>query len=632
MPDPTIRVTVERVIFTPTGRAVGTGRGSFQARVITGAGTTNLGNSAQVFNYRTTPSIQLNWSADINVRNQDHVTFTLSASDDAATALGSFRYRLNRPYREFEHEILSTDNLHVVWSVEQRVRRGARRWGPWIFTAREHSGSVRYTSLYGRREFRLEVCPVRPVPDDTRLPRRPWSIQIDQLLGPGRPVRNGSAKLVGAGDPMNVIPNPPIIPRLGPPPAEAPATPPTNAQLDVATTANERNCARIEFTYYFPNTERFTDNDTRLEWRKTGGTGNVAFLRAAGAPRNSENKGLKVLVYGTADGEVELGVYFRSALVAKYRAIVAQVKHIPCRFNILNGPPGPPPDRFRSTPISTPAHVVAHREIANRFLCQMGLILVPDTDRRVLHTSGRAISRVDDHPGVFRVRANDGDTRGVSDARCERSIALNYRRGALNFAYIHTHFDALNVAGAAIYWPESKLGNRAAAGAQGDTASPSSSWILPSGVSPDAAAGTVNMQIIDGWAPPNTRRGLWGMVITNAAGADPGGADAMAYGCAVAHEVGHMLNLGHRVEEITNAGLRARWNAGTLNPAAGGGIATLVQGSGNLGANDGLWCDELWHPRHQSVMNWAGSSFFAQDFDRLQARVVAQSPILDLAP
>ena len=104
----------------------------------------------------------------------------------------------------------------------------------------------------------------------------------------------------------------------------------------------------------------------------------------------------------------------------------------------------------------------------------------------------------------------------------------------------------------------------------------------------------------------------------------------MGYGVAIAHEVGHMLNLGHRVETISDATLRGQWNAGTLRPAPGakGEIPQLKQGAGNLGANDGLWCDELWHPRLENVMRWLAEPYFNQTFDILQAKAVRNSPLV----
>jgi hypothetical protein len=138
----------------------------------------------------------------------------------------------------------------------------------------------------------------------------------------------------------------------------------------------------------------------------------------------------------------------------------------------------------------------------------------------------------------------------------------------------------------------------------------------------------VNIKIIDERIHP-THPELFGMLITNTCGNKPGGRDAIEYANAIAHEVGHMLSLGHRVEEITDATLAAQWNAGTLKPGPGGTIATLT--SANLGGASGAYYDGLWHPRRQNVMNWLLSANVGQDFDILQAKAVRESKLLDLA-
>ena len=44
------------------------------------------------------------------------------------------------------------------------------------------------------------------------------------------------------------------------------------------------------------------------------------------------------MVYGTAAGEVRLEVRYQGALFGSFRALVLQMKRVPCRCNILNGP------------------------------------------------------------------------------------------------------------------------------------------------------------------------------------------------------------------------------------------------------------------------------------------------------
>ncbi len=621
MPDPTLRITLERVRFTPEGQGAGMGTARFRASVTVGGRTTPFGVPILSFNYAADPLVTLGWSAEVAVRGVDNVQWSLRCVDRSGTQLAEFSYKHTWPWRSIEKEILSTANMFLVFSV---APTGAQRaaYAPWGAFARQAGGSVRYNTVHGRREFRLEACPVLPVPADRDLPQRPAHIRAA-----ANAVRSGRARVVTASDPKNIIANPPLIPRLGAPNLRLAATA-TNAELDAAAWANHRNAARLELTYYWPDTERFGDKDRRLVWRKIAGAGDVGFVKWSPTdPAGTEDRGLKVMVYGKRDGAVTLGVHFNGTLAASYRAVVGPLKRIPCRFNIRNGPPGPPADRFRYTPRSTPANVAAHREVANCFLRQVGVLLVPESPAPRDNQLSNGARRTD-RAGIFRIRVHRTQTRGVSDAAAGRVLRLNSRANVMNFVYIHSA-DSASVAGAAIFWPNSKLGRNATVA---DAGTPSSSWIKPSGIRLDPAAGNVTMRLIEGWPPPVSHRHLFGMYVTNGTSADPSSeAGCLELGVVIAHEVGHMLNLGHRVEDITDAALQARWNAGTLVPAAGGRIARLRKDQGTLGANDGLWCDELWHPRLQNVMHWIAPAEFAQDFDLLQLQVVRQSPLLDLA-
>ena len=343
MTDPIIRIIIEHVYFTFRGRAVGTGQGTIAATVNDGTTTTAIGNAAQVFNYRADRLVRCNWSADINLRGVNSLRVRVDCADSASTRLSRFEYRLRPEWRIFEHEILSTDNAHLIWSV--RPVANIRQRGPNPYTvaaSRSHSGSVRYTTVSGRSsQFRMEICPVRPVPPDNQLPPRPV---ITRFLPSWR---NGLGTDVRATDPINVLPNPAVIPLLDPPAGEG-GDALTDQQQDLANNANQRNSARLHCSFYWPVYERFTDNDRRLEWRKISGAGDVRFIKyRASDPNGTENRGLRVMVYGTTQGEVVLGVHFNNTVVARFRSMVRSVKQMACRFNILNGPAGPAGDRMR---------------------------------------------------------------------------------------------------------------------------------------------------------------------------------------------------------------------------------------------------------------------------------------------
>jgi hypothetical protein len=391
-------------------------------------------------------------------------------------------------------------------------------------------------------------------------------------------VDNNGGTPITPTDPINIVPNPSVIPILTAPGGGAPAAgaPPV---------ADASNAARIEVTFYRPNTLAFTPNDTRLEWtaRPIAG-GAVSFLGPA--------HGLNVMVYGTAAGEVALEVRFRGELMATFRALVMRVKQIACRFNILNGP------NATSRPRATPANVLDHLNIANRFLRQIALELVLDTN--ATRTHGAIATGT---PGIFRIAVSKGTTWHIdSDVVSVKATLLNHRLNVMNFAYIHSERRPL-IGGAATDFPASNVA--AVAGARPrvtDNGSPSTSWIRPSGVLPDGAAGPINMNLIRAIQRPGHPR-LFAMFLCDNIGDPAVLADQRLYAKTICHELGHILNLGHRVE---------------------GPDATTVT---RLVSN-GIFFDGLTHPPTQNIMFWQAIQDICQDFDIIQARAVHQSPLV----
>jgi nucleoid-associated protein YgaU len=450
----------------------------------------------------------------------------------------------------------------------------------------------------------MECHPVRPVPTTppaSALPRRP-------AFPAGTTSENNTGGTnPQANSPINVIPNPSVIPILGPA-NTAPAGPHDNAALDAANWVNARNCACIEFTTYTPQSLNFTDNDPRLEWRAVPVTGgNVGFFGPA--------RGRRIRVFGTAAGEVRLECRFQGALFATYRALVAAIKQVPCRCNILNG------TTRDSTPRVTPADVKNHIDIANRFMRQMGLELTLDTNPTRTH--GATATAI---PGIFRIRVPRGATRRINQAAIDRATIRNHRPNVMNFVYIHSDRDG-NL-GVANDFPNSTA--PAAAGARPqitDSGTPSTSWVRPTGVGigADATTGPVVMQLIAG-IPRAGNPQLFSMFLTdgNGGAAAPAGnhatpAQQIVYANTMAHEFGHILNLGHRVEGVPAAG---------ANPARD---MTAADAPATLNAG-GIFWDGLLHPPHENVMHWRDPPATAQDFDIIQAKGVQLSPLVVAAP
>lgn len=550
------------------------------------------------------------WSTVINVRTLSRLVVRFRATEEDIISddhLGIVQHTLRLPFRQtrfaFRH---GTSFFLLDWEVELAVRGRFGHHAPTdIFATRQNTGSVTCTTVSGSRfRARMEFHPVRPVPST------PPAIAV-----PARPAfpagtaseTNTGGTAVAANSPINVIPNPAVVPILGAP-STAPAGPHGNAALDAANWANPRSCARIEFTSYTPQSLNFTDNDARLTWRAVPVTGgNVGFL---GPPR-----GRRILVFGTAAGEVRLECRFKGALFGTYRALVASIRRIPCRCNILNG------TTADSTPRATPNDVKNHVDIANRFMRQMGLELTLDTS--TARTNGATATGI---PGIFRIRVPRGRTRRASQASIDRATHMNHRPSVMNFAYIHS--DRVGNLGAANDFPNSTA--PAAAGARPqitDSGTPSTSWVRPTGVGvgADATTGPVVMQLIAGIQRP-AHPNLFAMYVTDGNGGAvlPVGNHATParqreYANTMAHEFGHILNLGHRVE-----GVAATATTASRDMTSADAPATLSAG--------GIFWDGLIHPPHENVMHWRDPSTTAQDFDIIQAKGARLSPLVVAAP
>jgi hypothetical protein len=95
---------------------------------------------------------------------------------------------------------------------------------------------------------------------------------------------------------------------------------------------------------------------------------------------------------------------------------------------------------------------------------------------------------------------------------------------------------------------------------------------------------------------------LFAMFVTDGIGNPAVLADQQSYAATICHELGHILNLGHRVE-----GPDAHTPTGLIS--------------------NGIFFDGIGYPPNENIMNWM-SNPDAQDFDIIQARAVRQSPLV----
>jgi hypothetical protein len=494
MPTPLdIKVIFHRVLVIDDSDTFGSGEFYFIAEV----GGKPVGNK-HVFDAVEGKYIDLppaDWtSPKIDVRTATSVTIHFRGMDEDVFSdddLGNVTHTLRPPWKQGTYR-LSTKFYVIEYEVVLGVRGTFVNQPPaTVFSARQAGGQVTASTVSGTtRVLRGEVHPVTPTPS-AGMPPRP-------VMPAGTPIGTeyGAAITVTTTSPINVMPNPPVIPIL------------------TAATATVDTAARIRLTYVRPNTWNFTVSDPRLTWTAVPVSGSpaVAFVGPA--------VGREVLVYGTAAGEVKLEVRLGDALVSTFRALVDRVRKVPGRFTILNG------TTANARPRSSPVDVQAHVHIANCFLRHLGIELALDTNLTV--TNSAAVTIV---PGIFTAPVANGVTRNTSG---NVAVTRNRRAGVLNFAYIRS--DTGGNLGVGMFFPASGAGATIS-----DNGTPSTSWIAHTGVAPDSAAGNVTMRLI-GAHPHPTIPGFAAMYITDANRTD------LAFGNTIAHEVCHLLNLNHRVD------------------------------------------------------------------------------------
>ncbi len=267
--------------------------------------------------------------------------------------------------------------------------------------------------------------------------------------------------------------------------------------------------------------------------------------------------------------------------------------------------------------MATPADVQDHLAIANRYLYQIGLQLVLDTDVGV-----KDGAKATDIPGIFRIQVSQSVTWHIdSDEQSVVATGLNYRPNVMNFAYIRLGRRP-RIGGAATDWPNSTapLAVGAAAGSRptvSDSGMPSSSWIAHTGIPPDAAADPTTTKLITGLSRPGHPH-LFAMFLCDNLG-DPAGyrrsAEAMPVRC---HELGaYSGNLWHRLEGVPETA-KGRGDQRTMT--ANDVPAKLVA--------KGVFWDGLLYPPTENIMYWKGAGPTSQDFDIIQARAVRLSKLV----
>jgi len=500
------------------------------------------------------------------------------------------------------HFISETSDYFLDWSVTVEGGAADAQLPDHVDASRLHARHQGRSTISGTGTHPIvEFDPIVPVPE------------IGLLKGPilSKTKRRMRSKLtrgviwnsdlkypirVDDMSPLNVFPNPAAIPVLDP-----------NDGL-VSRRPRNDTCARIQFTRYAPSSMRFGDDDQRLKW-------DYVSLDEQGAVQffgdDNKDRGLKVKVYGTNEGEVELRVRYcpgdggQERYVGWYRALVKRIRKIPYRVNILEGP------NRSDKPRCDADDILAHIKIANTFLRQMAVELTADADQDDRITveqrmglggpSARSL-----RPGIFRVR---GLPRGYTcnvDALGNKPpcMFLNYRPNVLNIVYVKSINPCLGwkewVPGQAVSWKQNGAGEFVYDAPRGA----SLAWGLAYG-RPYGAKPQVQKMFLAGGNVLAAHPDCFALFLsdkmgnpTKTGGIGPlGRGGRYRYGVTLAHEVGHILNLEHRLDRS-----REQKRKGTIFP------------------------DGLKYPRLENIMYYNAWSM-SQDFDIIQAKAVHQSPL-----
>jgi hypothetical protein len=497
--------------------------------------------------------------------------------------LGQASITLKYPYKEELDLTLPASqvkgktayNVNVLVAIKEERATTPMKLMADLFINRQADGTTTFSSASGKkREPRVEICPVVPVPV-RGMPRRP---HFPVGYAAGKKTPQAAKVKLSSGLNLNALPNPAVIPIITP------------GDPDFA-----KKAARIAVTYIEPGNV----DTSYLTW--VAKSGPIAF--------KGETKGkTEVLAYGTGAGATDQAAIIElrwdgdtGPLLCTYRAWVGKIKKIPYRVLICT------PKKWKVR--TTPADAKNHLAMANILLWHAGLTLVPDSDT----TTWDGVTDFGD--AVYRLEVSGKTMKfavGVNENIPPITTKLNFRPGVIHFTYIKTDTTPGDC-GIATDRP----------GLDGKTeslvGSPTPSWVRPSGIPPDGAAKTVKMKTMSkskrGTSksdkdylraralPVDAMEQLFGLLLPDyTIPSDPD------WGQTLAHESGHVLGLAHR-------GNAAAPGASATTPPSGAPVPS-VDGINDPSGNGYPW----W----ENVMCYGFVK--SQDLDIIQAPVMRRHP------
>jgi hypothetical protein len=297
-----------------------------------------------------------------------------------------------------------------------------------------------------------------------------------------------------------------------------------------AAEASADNAAWIRITSGIPV---FLSTDEDADWlgwvvapQDPGGPGNAEFLREN---NNLDNTGRSTRVYGTADGRIKLSVYVRSAngghiggALATYEALVVPLREIPYRVQLLHG------QTAGVGTNSSAENVTNHIAMANDYLRQLGVKLVPDVNQAPQPNSGSVA--VPGYSAIFETTVPDAYVKDIDTATLndEAANGINYRDKIVNIVYVE------NIPG--------KWGTTVIAPGH-----PDNNITMKYRITEDDLPYDYTMTLHG--QTPSIAPNNWGFLIDN--GSVPANyrdpqTDGLHFAVTIAHETGHILGLRHR--------------------------------------------------------------------------------------
>lgn len=550
---------------------------------------------------------EANWSAEIDVSTKgpgDTVDIVFSGIEEDFLFdddLGQVTARFGHPFREAKTLNLRSPvmsggfffsdyrayELEVRLTIVDVVATSATTGPQSIPVSRQADGSATFTTVGGAALVpRVEVCPVIPVPANgfTRLPPRPVQ---PAGLAPGAATAHAAPfSLVGAA--LNAMVNPSVIPIIA------------ASHTDFA-----NRVAQLAVTYVDPGNIDLN----MLTWHVVSGPAVI----------HGSNRGGLVKVRGRGNGADEIATIEvrwngSTTVLATYRAWVGKMGTVPYRINLLDGRT---PGTQVSAALRTPAIVQQHMDVCKVIYWQAGLLLAPDPSATTYDSavaSGTA--------GIFTVRARrNGHTRNVNPNRRPAATRYNFNPDVVSIVFI------FSVSGGSQFGIATDIQGIPVANVS-DSGTPSNSWVLPSGIAPDGAAGKVKMKTFAGLRSRSKQRGPGDRAYVRARNrSNPPfvrndmnrlhaahlpatwGGTVESNGVNLAHELGHVLGLMHR-------------GSGGMNNLLG-----RKRSDDQVDSKD-IKGKQRGHPWLENVMTYgySGATIFAKDIDLLQASVIRQHP------